>query len=172
MRTTIPIGHIAASARLSEVGLHNGELSSYRDSAANHLVLTLRASVLVEHQKPYSYETPASWWQHFKRDVLHVDRWLSRLPAGWRRFVKVRMTTTTISLKTIYPTLRTKLPADLVGPYVTVHIADRPLATFLSDVDGGVTLDEYDREVVQATVRQAWVSDDKCPCCKRSWREH
>jgi hypothetical protein len=120
----------------------------------------LRFKVAGERQRPFRYETPASWWQQFK--VEHFPKWaLNRWPA---KTIKHELT-----MAVIYPKLETRLPRKGMGGMVTVIVADEPRAVFLSDTDGMTPL-EY-RKSVAELMRSQFISGDKCPTCNRLWFE-
>jgi hypothetical protein len=89
----------------------NVEANVYRDYLSDSLVFELRSYVLAEDLGTREYEVmfgqPSSWWQHFKRDVLH-------------RRCKVKLETKTVVGHGYrgYPHAPIALPADKLGDAV------------------------------------------------------
>lgn len=93
-------------------------------TATEESIIRCKMSVCGENQKPYTYDIPASWWDHFKRDCF--PKWLlKRFPA--------KTISKTIDIKTIYPFLASKIPKELRGPQFTLLVADKPCAVWTEE---------------------------------------
>lgn len=74
------------------------------------------AYICGERQEPYKYETYASWWDHFKASVF--PSWLlKKFPPKRQCHV--------VDVAILYPYLKTSLPKEKIGPYITVLVNNR-----------------------------------------------
>ena len=117
------------------VNLYDWQLGKIEDEIVGQLAYNLRASVVMERQNPYSYKVPISAWEFLKQD--YAPKWfLKKWPVKYK--------VTTIDIKTIYPMIKTTLPAKMIGPVVTVLINDTPSFSFL---ENGIQLDDWNYKV-------------------------
>jgi len=121
----------------------------------DYLLAELRAFVVVEEQVPLRLEVPADWWEHFKQ------RWF---PAWALARWPVRTLEIRLPVETIYPTLQTEIPPNLVGPTFTVLVKGNAMASF--DTNTGRELSAH-RRLLRKLERD---QRDSCPTCGRDWR--
>lgn len=128
---------------------------------AKALCHRLKSYVLKEKQEPYSYETPASWWDALK--LAKFPKWaLRRWPAKY--------TTHNIGLELIWPQLRTAIPPRHWGGRVTLLVQDRPSVSFMPDHEP-ISMGDWDRKASEITFKHHMADGRKCPCCQRLYRE-
>lgn len=135
------------------------ESRSLQPETWNMLQRTLTARVVAEKQTPYGFDYPASWWQHFKQ--TYFPKWLlERFPV--RNFRK------TVSVETLYPFIKTRLPGSLIGDRVTICVNAQPIGSFLAALDAPVTPDTWNHESVPRLFNDRSDCDGQhCPTCKR-----
>jgi len=157
------IGRVTLDLRSIGVTLFNSqyECGESWDREGRRLVRTLRAQIVAEQQKPYQYETPRTWWDSFKQTYF----------PGWLlRWFPAQMTTNWVSVETVYPFLKTKIPPDLQGQSVTVLFSGIPAGSFLTDFVDCMTPDKWDREVEAICFAEQRCDSRTCPTCKRTLR--
>lgn len=124
-----------------------------------YIVHHLQAFLASEHQDPFVYGIPKSWFQMLKQQLF--PKWLlKRFP--------VKMDWHELNVKTLYPRLKSKLPLDLMGPYVQVMVRDKIIGSFMPDTDGLTPL-EFDQEAQSRLMKEMRLDGRICPCCHRSW---
>lgn len=82
---------VAAQLRVAPSVAALMDLQAHRDAVVGDLIFRLRAYVLSQHldrhtetaSQEVEFRVPASWWQHYKRDVLARHR-LTRWFVRWR----------------------------------------------------------------------------------------
>lgn len=125
-----------------------------------NLLASLRATVVVEQQKPLRLDMPDDWWEHFK------ERWF---PAWALARWPVRKKVIELPMKTIYPTLQTQIPPALVGPVFTIVVQGEPKATVWTE--SGKVMDyraEMTEEVAMRRLDEAGAP--RCQCCGKLLR--
>lgn len=150
-----------ATLDLTKLGLTLSGTNYSQDTneLGRYMVHRLTTYLASEHQDPFVYETPKSWWQMFKS--RYFPMWLlKRFPAQFNRHE--------LTVKTLYPKLKSKLPLDLMGPYVQVIVQDKVIGSFLTDTEGLTPLD-FNREAHEKLMRISRLDGKICPCCHRSW---
>lgn len=146
-----------AATKINAIDLYAIEQREWRD-----LIRTLVVSITGERQDPYIVKQPATWWQHFKAD--YFPRWaLRRWP--------VVMTKTELSVATLYPHLKTELPAGSWGPQVFVMVQNKIISDFLTDTPGLIA-PQWREEVRSILFQQHWTDAEKCPTCRRAFYEY
>jgi hypothetical protein len=86
------------------------------------LLVQLRAHVLGEtvgqHQHEVTFVSPATWWQHFKQDVILQRHWAP----NWLR-LRVGPVKLTVTRKTVHETVHATYPyASLSVPTLGDHV--------------------------------------------------
>lgn len=139
---------------LEQIGmsLNVHRLQFRAEAVSQNMVCQLVGWLAGERQDPYCYETPSSWWQMLKKE--HFPKWfLKRYP--------VKYTKTELTIKTLYPKLKTRIPLDLMGPVVRVMVMDRDIGCFVSNTEALTPF-----EVRESRVRMmSELGTDFCPRC-------
>jgi hypothetical protein len=100
----------------------------------DNLACTLTAWIATEKQQPFVWTTPKTWWQMFKRD--YFPKWLlEKYPIKTDRHE--------VSVKTVYPHLKTKLPSKIHGDRILVMVNELPVGTFVEGTPGFTPLEEH-----------------------------
>lgn len=85
--------------------------------AARHLAVRLEAQLLSKKMRTVEVSYPATWWDHFKHEV--VSKW----PAWMQRpFVAPKFTTRTVEAREFYPDISIPEKAH----FVTVQVVELP----------------------------------------------
>lgn len=144
--------------RAAGLNVSNLVYSTERNQLIDKLFCMLRADFASEHQSPYCYEVPSSWWQAFKLECF--PKWLlSRFPA--------HTTKHKVDVKTLYPFLKTQLPPEYQGHTVYVLCNDAVVGGFLSDTDG-LTPTMYREQAKLLLFSERFKGSHICPCCSRA----
>lgn len=123
------------------------------------MVHRLVARFATEKQDPFVYYTPKNWFEHLKATIF--PKWLL---AKW----PAKQTRHEVSVKTVYPFLKTKIPPDIQGPFVTVIFNDTNWCNFLADTEG-VDRFEWKKEVTAKLMKEHLADFHKCHFCGRAW---
>lgn len=106
MKTTLDLTQLGFTLTRCKYSKEEKDFGAY-------IVHHLQAFLASERQDPFVYQTPKSWWEMFK--VRWFPKWmLKRFPAVFYDHE--------VTVKTLYPKLKSKLPLDLMGPYVQVMV--------------------------------------------------
>ncbi len=91
----------------------NATFKCHPNHVKDELKLMLEVHLAGERQKPIGVEIPTNWFEHLKAE--HAPSWVKQ-----RWPVKTRVIE--LSVETLYPYLKTALPAELIGGDVRVLI--------------------------------------------------
>lgn len=104
-----------------EIAGSKSEVSHYIDYLRHQIVLHFRKGIATETLDTITMSRPASWWQHFKRDVM---------PRQFTDLFPVRYETETHSVKAYYP--KVSIPDH--SPRVRFHRIE-PVSPYLGRYD-------------------------------------
>lgn len=128
------------------------------DLILNQMMYRLTGYVAFEDQQDYKYYTPTSWWQMFKQEYFPI--WLLK------RFPITRKETA-ITVKTIYPFLKTKLPPEIQGHKIMVLVNDAPLGSFVLGTDGMSPIEVKNQ---QYELKRELICEQSHPYCNKCHR--
>jgi hypothetical protein len=88
--------------KLNTMNLPGFDLKGFPESLAHDVALRFQFAVCGESQKSIEIKSscPATWWQHFKRDVLKCKK------------IRVKEETTTIDPRILYPKMKVSFPDE------------------------------------------------------------
>lgn len=138
------------------------ELHTHEDQLLNKVCVDFIARFANTAQDEYRYEIPKSWWQHFK--ATYFKGWL-------RKKFPPQMEVKTVGVTLLYPKLKTEVPREMLGEYITLMVVDPEdnLHCCSFDPDTPIKPWELERQIYEKRPLYD-PSSNKCPTCGKTIR--
>lgn len=136
-----------------------GVIPELSESHFKDYVKRVTWSFLSEKQEPIKVSFPESWWQMFKKQ--YFPKW------ALKRWPVKEVVEKELSVRTVYPLLKTSVPLDHIGNRVMILVNDRRIGCF-DPFTMPKSPNEWYTDVKREPDYFYKFQDHVCPLCKRS----